>query len=89
MILLCPVSCYAECHSYHSLVVTLRRYRLDQIYSAIYSAKHTTFDVLGYLLCTISDHIPRKRYHQHNEMKSANFGFCQNFLILIEICQFY
>ena len=30
-----------------------------------------------YLLATISDHIPHKRYHQHNKKKSANSLFCR------------
>ena len=66
-------------------MVTLRTYILISIYRPIYRPKNAIFDSPYYLLATISDHIPRKRYHQHNEMKSANSLFCQFFQAFVEI----
>ena len=68
-----------------SLVVTLRTYISIAIYRPIYRQNSAIFDSPYYLLATISDHIPRKRYHQHNEMKSANSLFCQYFQAFVEI----
>jgi len=69
----------------YSLVVTLRTYISISIYRPIYRKNNAIFDSPYNLLAMISDHIPRKSYHQHNEMKSANSLFCQYFQAFVEI----
>ena len=64
----------------YSLVVTLRTY----IDINMPMQNNAIFDSPYYLLAMISDHIPRKSYHQHNEMKSTNSLLCQYFQAFVE-----
>ncbi len=51
----------------------------------LYKPNNAIFDSPYYLSATILDYIPRKSYHQHIEMKSANWQFCHNFGVFVDI----